>query len=151
MKSLDILFYLFPLYTAISDIPEGWVLVSPQNARFFIFSDRLLTISHAMYLVSNKVTSNRTEITIFLHISYIYLRTCHPSSPKFELLKIVLLGRWKKVSNTWQTVLRESNTTRNSRYLTLIFQFSCSTECRQSPFCLPNWRIFSKYTKVTTR
>ena len=44
--------------TAVSDIPEGRVLVGPRNAQFFIFSDRLLAISHAMYLVSNKVTSN---------------------------------------------------------------------------------------------
>ena len=87
--------------TAVSEIPKGCVLVSPQNALFFTFSDRLLTISHAMYLVSNKVTSNRTKITVFLHISYIYLRTCHPSSPKFELLKIIPPRTWKKVSKTW--------------------------------------------------
>ena len=41
------------------------------------------------------------KITVFLHILYNYLRTCHLSSPKFELLKIVLPGRWKKVSKTW--------------------------------------------------
>ena len=35
--------------TAVLYIPEGCVLVGPQNARFFIFSDRLLTISHAMH------------------------------------------------------------------------------------------------------
>ena len=44
--------------TAVLDIPEGCVLVGPQNARFFIFSDRLLAILHAMYLVSNKVALN---------------------------------------------------------------------------------------------
>ena len=105
--------------TAVSDIPEGCVLVGPRNARFFTFSDRLLTILHSIYLVSNKVTSNRTKTAIFLHISYIYLRTCHPSSPTFELLKIGSLGRWKKVSKTRQTVLRKSNTTRNVRVFTL--------------------------------
>ena len=44
--------------TPYSDIPEGCVLVGPRNSRFFIFSDRLLAILHAMYLVSNKVASN---------------------------------------------------------------------------------------------
>ena len=44
--------------TPYSDIPEGCVLFGPQNARFFIFSDHLLSISHAMYLVSNKDALN---------------------------------------------------------------------------------------------
>ena len=86
-------------YTAVSDIPEGCVLavlVGPRNSQFFTFSDRLLTISHAIYLISNKVTLNRTRIAVFLYISYIYLRTCNPSSPKFELLKIVSSGKWGK-------------------------------------------------------
>ena len=104
-------------------VPEGCVLVGPQSAWCFTFSDLFLTILLTMHLVSNKVDSNRTKITVFLHISYIYLRTCHPSSPKFELLKIVSPGRWKKVSKTWQTVLRESNTTRNVRDLTLFSSF----------------------------
>ena len=77
-------------------IPEGCVLVGPRNARFFTFSDSLLTILHAIYLVSDKVASNRAKITVFSHISYIYLRTSHPSSQKFELLKIVLPGKWEK-------------------------------------------------------
>ena len=42
-----------------------------------------------MYLVSNKVASNQAKITVFLHILYNYLRTCHSSLPRFELLKIV--------------------------------------------------------------
>ena len=46
------------IVTPYSDIPEGCVLVGPRNSQFLIFSDRLLTISHAMYLVSNKVASN---------------------------------------------------------------------------------------------
>ena len=37
---------------------------------FFIFSDRLLNILLAMYLVSNKVASNPAKITVFLHLSY---------------------------------------------------------------------------------
>ena len=85
--------YSHPIRTYI---PEGCVLVGPRNSRFSIFSDRLLTVSHAIYLVSNKVASNYAKITVFLHISYNYLRTCHPSSPTFELLKIVWPGRWKK-------------------------------------------------------
>ena len=44
--------------TAILDIPEGCVLVGHEIARFFIFSDQLLNILLAMYLVSNKVASN---------------------------------------------------------------------------------------------
>ena len=44
--------------TAVLNIAEGCVLVGPRNVRFFIFSDCLLTILHAMYLVSNKVSSN---------------------------------------------------------------------------------------------
>ena len=53
-----------------SDIQEGCVLFGPRNSRFFIFSDRILTISHAMYLVSNKVASNEAKITVFLHFLY---------------------------------------------------------------------------------
>ena len=82
--------------TAVSDIPEECVLVGPRNARIFIFSDRILTIPRAMYLVSNKVASNEAKITVFLPISYNYLRTCYPSSPNFELLKKKLPGRLKK-------------------------------------------------------
>ena len=48
----------YAVTTAVLDIPERYVLVSPRNSRIFIFSDRLLTISHPMYLVSNKVASN---------------------------------------------------------------------------------------------
>ena len=46
------------LFTAISDIPEGCILFGLLIARLFIFSDRLLNILLAMYLVSNKVASN---------------------------------------------------------------------------------------------
>ena len=46
------------MYTPISDIPEGCVLFGLLIARFFIFSDRLLNILLAMYLVSNKVALN---------------------------------------------------------------------------------------------
>ena len=42
-----------------------------------------------------------------------HLRTCHPLSPKFELLNFVWPGRCRKVSKTYQTVLRESSATRN--------------------------------------
>ena len=81
---------------AVLDIPEGCILVGPRNSRFFIFSNRLLIILHAMYLNSNKVALNQAKITVFLHTLYNYLRTCHPSSPKFELLKFVWPGRWEK-------------------------------------------------------
>ena len=84
-----------PSNTAYSDITEGCVLFGPRNSRFFIFSDHLLTITHAMYLLSNKVASNQAKITVFLHVLYNYLHTCYHSSSKFELLKIVLPGRWK--------------------------------------------------------
>ena len=105
--------------TPYSNITEGCVLVVPQNSRIFIFSDRILTILQAMYLVSNKVTSNEAKNTVFLHISYNYLHTCNPSSQNFELLKIVSPERLKKVSNTCQTVLRESSATRNVRVFAL--------------------------------
>ena len=42
----------------------------PLNCTFFIFSDQLLNILLAMYLVSNKVASNPAKITVFLHLSY---------------------------------------------------------------------------------
>ena len=74
--------------TAVSDIPERCVLVGPQSAQFFTFSDRLLTIPHAIYLVFNKNALNWTKITGFLHILYYYLRTCHQLLPKFELTKL---------------------------------------------------------------
>ena len=51
--------------TVYSDIPEGCVLVGPQFARIFTFSDRLLTILHAMYLVSTKDALNKTKTTVF--------------------------------------------------------------------------------------
>ena len=57
------------LFTPYSDIPEGYVLVGTRKSRFFTFSDRLLAISHAIHLVSNKVASNQAKITGFLHIS----------------------------------------------------------------------------------
>ena len=44
-----------PRYTPYSDISEECILVGPQFAWIFTFSDRLLTILHAIYLVSNKV------------------------------------------------------------------------------------------------
>ena len=47
-----------PFNTPYLDIPEGRVLVGLQNLRIYIFSDRLLAILHAMYLVSNKVALN---------------------------------------------------------------------------------------------
>ena len=59
--------------TAYSDILEGRIFFGPRNARFFIFSDFLLTILHALYLVSNKVASNGAKITIFLHILYSWI------------------------------------------------------------------------------
>ena len=49
----------------------------------------------------------------------------------------------KKLGLTWQTVLMESNTTRNVSVLPVFFHFSCSKKCRQSPCCLLKWRIFS--------
>ena len=56
--------------TPYLEVPEGCVLVCHSIARFLIFSDRLLNILLAMYLVSNKVASNPDKITVFLHLSY---------------------------------------------------------------------------------
>ena len=119
-----------------SDIPEGCVLVGPRNSRFFIFSDQLLAILHAMYLVSNKVASNEAKITVFLHISYNYLCTCHPSSPKCCPCQFCLAWKMKNVKYLQNRSERVSNSTRNLSYLTYFFQFSCSAECRQSLLCL---------------
>ena len=69
----------------------------PSICTFFTFSDRLLTILHAMHLISNRVALNRTKITNFLHISYYYQRSCQELSPKFELLTFFWPGRWKSV------------------------------------------------------
>ena len=55
--------------TPYLDKPEGCVLFVPQNSQIFIFSNGLLTILHAVYLVSNKVASNQAKITVFLHLS----------------------------------------------------------------------------------
>ena len=67
-ESLAIGRYLLdPLSTAISDIPEGCDLFGPRNAPIFIISDRLLPISHAMYLDSKKVALNKAKNTVFLH------------------------------------------------------------------------------------
>ena len=52
-----------------------------------------------MYLVSSKVALNQAKIAVFLHLSYNYLRTCHPLSPNFELLKIICPGRQKSVKD----------------------------------------------------
>ena len=101
------------LSTPYSDIPEGCVLSGPESAQIFTFSQHLLKILNAMYLVPSKVASNQAKIATFLHLSYNYLCVCLPLSPKFELLNNVRPGRWEKVSKTWQTVLRESNTIRN--------------------------------------
>ena len=119
--------------TAYSDILEGRIFFGPRNARFFIFSDFLLTILHAMYLGSNKIASNEAKITVFLHISH---NTCHPSSPKFELLKIAWAGRWdKKCQRPGKLSWGSPILPRMSGFLHL-FQFSCSKKCRQSPYCL---------------
>ena len=52
-EALDVM-----ISTAVLGIPEGCVLVGPLSLRILIFSDHILTILHAMYLVSNKVASN---------------------------------------------------------------------------------------------
>ena len=54
-----------------SYIPEGCIIFGPQSALIFTFSDRFLTILHAIYLVSNKVALNQAKNTVFLHLSYI--------------------------------------------------------------------------------
>ena len=46
------------IHTAVSNILAGRVLVGPQYARIFTFSNHLLMILHAMYLLSNNVVSN---------------------------------------------------------------------------------------------
>ena len=88
----------------------------------FTFGNHLLRILHAVYLVSNKVALNPAKITVFLHLSFNQLPTRHQLSPRFDFSKLCLEDR-KKVSKTWQTVLRESNTTRNVRVFTLFSDF----------------------------
>ena len=56
-------------YQVILDYPGGGTYISPEGYLIFTFDDHLLTISHAMYLVSNKVALNKTKNTIFLHAS----------------------------------------------------------------------------------
>ena len=73
--------------TPYLDIPEGCVLFVPQNARFFIISDRILIISHAMYLVSNKVASNYAEIAVFLHMYIVPLSTYVHAIHHYQNLK----------------------------------------------------------------
>ena len=85
----------------------------------------------------------------FIHRIIIYIHAIHHRQI-LNFLKLFCLEDGKKVSNTWQTVLSESNTTRNVR-VSKLFQFSCSIECRQSSFSLLKWRIFSKYSIVTTK
>ena len=53
-----------------------------------------------------------------------------------------LVLKMEKVSKTCQTALRESSTTLDIKVLLFFFNFSCSTKCRQRPFCLLKWRIF---------
>ena len=77
--------------TPYLDIPEGCVIVDPQSARFFAFSNCLLKNSHAMYLVSNKVAS-----FFYIYHMYNYLRIYHLLSTEFELLKTVWPGRLEK-------------------------------------------------------
>ena len=125
-----------------SYIPEGCIIFGPQSARIFIFSDCFLTILHAIYLVSNKVALNQAKITVFLHLSFNYLRTCLPLLRKFELLKIVWPGMEKSVKDL-------ANRSEGIQYYPewqgfyTFFHLSCSEECRQNPFCLPKWRMFS--------
>ena len=47
--------YSRPIWTYA---PEVCIIFCPQSARFFTLSKRLLTISHTMYLLANKVVSN---------------------------------------------------------------------------------------------
>ena len=58
VHTFNLLMLHYHYSTAISDIPKGCVLFGLLIARLFIFSDRLLNILLAMYLVSNKVASN---------------------------------------------------------------------------------------------
>ena len=58
---------------------RGVSFIWPLKFTIFIFSDLLLTILHAMHLVSNKVALNQAKITVFSYISYNYLHTYMPS------------------------------------------------------------------------
>ena len=51
----------------------------PSKCMNFVFSNCILTILHAMHLVSNKVASNWAKITVFLHTYIMQLSTYMPS------------------------------------------------------------------------
>ena len=57
---------MFDFYTAVSDIPEGYTIYSVLNPHVIVaFGDCFLTILHAMYLISNKVASDKVKIAVF--------------------------------------------------------------------------------------
>ena len=73
------------------------------SIRTLLYIQRLLIDNFARNVPSWSLTkllrTRLAKITVFLHISYNCLCTCHPSSPKFEPLKIVQPGRWKSVKD----------------------------------------------------
>ena len=77
------LWFLSALFYGLFGHTRGVRFIWPSKCTIFIFSDSLLSILHAMYLISHKVASNQAKINVFLHISFNYLRTYHLSSPKF--------------------------------------------------------------------
>ena len=81
--------------TAVSDLPEGCVSVGVRNARFFIFSDRLLTI-----LVTKLLRMRLKSPFSYTYRTVIYVHAIYHRQ-NLNFLKIVSPGRWKKVSKTW--------------------------------------------------
>ena len=67
---------------AVSNIPEGCILVGPQSTRIFIFTfiNRSLTILHAMYLASNKVALNQAKSPF----SYIYRKIINVHAMRYR-------------------------------------------------------------------
>ena len=57
-KAFDVLASLFDCARQFRTYQRGAFYLALEMHIFLIFSDRLLTILHAMYLVSNKVASN---------------------------------------------------------------------------------------------
>ena len=122
-------------------IPEGCVLFVPRNAPFYYY----LATAHWQFCtlctwsLTNLLRTRLKSPFSYINRTIIYVHAMHHRQ-NLNFSKLFRLEDGKKVSNTCQTVLRESSATQNLRYLTL-FHVSCSTECWQSPFCLLKWQI----------
>ena len=93
-------------HTSVSDISERCVLVSRQNSHFLYLAATYWQFCTPCIWSLTKLLQTRLKSPFFVHTSWNYLRTCHPLSPKFEHLEIVLPERCKKVPKTCQTILR---------------------------------------------